>query len=134
MEPSRLAEIPLFAALQAAQLAEIAGLAVEVEAAEGETIATQGELGHALFAIESGSVEVDADGERVATLGPGDVFGEVAVLAAGTRMASVTATAPVRLIALRKRDVLTLERRSPQTYAHLQDLMHRRVDAAEDRQ
>jgi CRP-like cAMP-binding protein len=127
MEPSRLAEIPLFAALGNAQLAEIAAVVVEAEAAEGETIATQGELGHALFAIESGTVEVTANGDLVATLGAGDVFGEIAVIAAGVRMASVVATSPVRLIGLLTRDVLALERRSPQTYAHLLDLMNKRT-------
>jgi CRP-like cAMP-binding protein len=127
MEPSRLAEIPLFAALGNRQLAEIAAVAAEDHAGEGETIATQGELGHALFAIESGTVEVSADGDLVATLGAGDVFGEIAVIAAGVRMASVVATSPVRLIGLSKRDVLALERRSPQTYAHLLDLMNKRT-------
>jgi CRP-like cAMP-binding protein len=128
MDPSRLAEIPLFAALPRAELEEIASVAVEVETPEGEAIATQGELGHALFAIESGTVEVSADGQRLATLGPGDVFGEVAVMAAGIRMASVVATSPTRLIGLFKRDVWALERRSPQTYAHLLDLMNKRTD------
>jgi CRP-like cAMP-binding protein len=128
MDADRLAEIPLFAGLTDDQRAEIAAVAVEVEAGEGETIATQGDLGHALFAIESGTVEVSADGERLATLGPGDVFGEVAVMAAGIRMASVVSTSPVRLIGLFKRDVWALERRSPQTYAHLQDLMNKRTD------
>jgi CRP-like cAMP-binding protein len=132
MEASRLAEIPLFAGLEGAQLAEIAEVAVEVEAAEGDTIATQGELGHALFAIESGTVEVSANGERLATLGPGDVFGEVAVMAAGIRMASVVATSPVRLIGLFKRDVWALERRSPQTYAHLLDIMNQRTSFPRD--
>jgi CRP-like cAMP-binding protein len=42
------------------------------EAAEGETLAMQGDLGHAMFAIESGTVEVSADGEKLATLGAGD--------------------------------------------------------------
>jgi CRP-like cAMP-binding protein len=128
MDASRLAEIPLFAALERAQLAEIAGVAVELEAATGETITTQGELGHWLFAIERGTVEVSADGERLATLGPGDVFGEVAVITTGVRMASVVATSPVRLIGLVRRDVRALERRSPQTYAHLLDLVNRRTD------
>ncbi len=76
-----------------------------MEADEGETLATQGDLGHAMFAIESGTVEVSANGRRLATLGAGDVFGEVAVLAAGIRMAMVVATSRVRLIALLKRDV-----------------------------
>ena len=129
MEPSRLAEIPLFASLDRARLAEIAELASEVTADVGETIAVQGDHGNALFAIEQGTVEVIAHGERLASLGPGEVFGEIAVIAGGARVASVVATSPACLIALREDDVRSLERRSPQTYAHLQDLMGRRLDA-----
>jgi CRP-like cAMP-binding protein len=69
MEPSRLTEIPLFASLERGRLAEIAEVAVEVTAAEGERIAIQGDLGNALFAIERGTVEISADGERLAALG-----------------------------------------------------------------
>jgi CRP/FNR family transcriptional regulator, cyclic AMP receptor protein len=132
MEASRLAGIPLFAGLSSAELDELAAVAVEVEAGEGEAIATQGDLGHALFAIESGTVEVTADGKLLATLGPGDVFGEVAVMAAGIRMATVRTTSPVRLIGLFKRDVWALERSSPQTYAHLLDLMNQRTYGTSD--
>ena len=83
--------------------------------------------------IERGTVEVSADGERLAALGPGDVFGEIAVMAAGVRVATVVATSPLRLIALYKRDALALQRRSPQTYAHLLDMMAKRLDANNDR-
>jgi CRP/FNR family transcriptional regulator, cyclic AMP receptor protein len=126
VEASRLAAIPLFADLKPADLAAMAAAASEVEADEGATLATQGDFGHALFAIESGTVEVTADGERLATLGPGDVFGELAVIAAGRRMASVVATSPVRLIALFKRDVWALERQSPQAAERLRTLMAER--------
>jgi CRP-like cAMP-binding protein len=123
MDASRLAAIPLFADLDDDDLASISASAIEVEADEGEALATQGDLGHALFAIESGTVEVTADGERLATLGPGDVFGEMAVVAAGIRMATVVATSPVRLIAMLKRDVWALEQRSPETAARLRELL-----------
>jgi len=107
-------------------------VAVEVEAAEGDAIATQGDLGHAMFAIESGTVEVSANGQPLATLGQGDVFGEVAVLAAGIRMATVVATSPVRLIALLKRDVWAIERRSPETAERLRELIKQRLDFGRD--
>jgi CRP-like cAMP-binding protein len=123
VDASRLAAIPLFADLDDDDLASISASAIEVEADEGETLATQGDLGHALFAIESGTVEVTADGKRLATLGPGDVFGEMAVVAAGIRMATVVATSPVRLIAMLKRDVWALEQRSPETAARLRELL-----------
>jgi CRP-like cAMP-binding protein len=132
METSRLAAIPLFADLDEADRATIAAAAVEVEAGEGETLATQGDLGHAMFAIESGTVEVSANGQRLATLSAGDVFGEVAVLAAGIRMATVVATSPVRLIALLKRDVWGIERGSPETAARRRELIRERLDFGRD--
>ena len=123
VDASRLAAIPLFADLSHGDLAAIGESAIEINADTDETLATQGDLGHAMFAIESGTVEVTADGKQLATLGPGDVFGEVAVVAAGIRMATVIATSPVRLIALLKRDVWALERRSPETAARLRELL-----------
>ena len=123
VDASRLAAIPLFADLSHGDLAAIGESAIEINADTGETLATQGDLGHAMFAIESGTVEVTANGKQLATLGPGDVFGEVAVVAAGIRMATVIATSPVRLIALLKRDVWALERRSPETAARLRELL-----------
>src|SRR4029078_11993878 len=99
MKTTRLAAIPLFAELAEADLATIAAAAVEVEAAEGETLAAQGDLGHAMLPIESVTVQVSANGRRLATLGAGEVFGEVAVLAAGIRMGTGVGTSPVQLIA-----------------------------------
>jgi len=132
VETSRLAAIPLFAGLENADLEAIAAAASQVEANEGETLATQGDFGHALFAIESGTAEVSADDSTLATLGPGDVFGEVAVISTGRRMASVTATSPMRLIALFKRDVWALERRSPQAAERLRTLVAERRGAGHD--
>ena len=94
-------------------LASVAESAFEVEAVEGEQLALEGDFGYALYAIESGTADVSADGKALGSLGPGDVFGEIAVLASGRRTATVVATTPMRLIALFKRDVWALERRDP---------------------
>ena len=97
-----------FTASSLVVLREITGIAAsarEVDVEAGQALATEGEFGHALFAIESGTAEVSADGETRATLGPGDVFGEIAVMASGRRTASVVATSPMRLVAFFKRDV-----------------------------
>jgi CRP-like cAMP-binding protein len=117
----------LFASLDAASIAEIAAAASELTAAEGETVIAEGDFGNALFAIESGTAEVSMEGKRVATLGPGDVFGEIAVVASGRRTASVVALSPLRLIALFKTDVWALERRAPATAEHLRALVTERV-------
>ena len=122
MDTSRLAGIPLFADLPDADLATIAAAALEVKVEAGETLAAQGQTGHALFAILSGTADVIADGAKRAVLGPGDVFGEIAVLAAGHRTASVVATSPMTLIAIFTDGASALERQSPAAAARLREL------------
>jgi CRP/FNR family cyclic AMP-dependent transcriptional regulator len=117
---------PFFADLPEDELAAISGVAFEVEVASGQALASEGRIGHSLFAIESGTAEVAIEGARVRTIGAGDVVGEIAVYASppdpfaapevaegGLRTASVVATSPMRLIGMFKRDVWALERRAP---------------------
>ena len=129
MDAERLSAIPFFAALSDGDRAAVAEVAFEVEAAEGEALATEGDFGYALYAIESGSADVSADGTHVRTLGPGDVFGEIAVIASGRRTATVVASEPTRLIALFKRDVWALEQRNPDAAASLRALVAERRTA-----
>lgn len=126
METARLAAIPLFSGLEDEDLAAIASAASEVEAGEGESVATEGDFGHALYAVESGTAEVTSDGKKLGTLGPGDVFGEIAVLASGRRTATVVATSPMRLIALFKPEVWALERKAPVAAERLRSLIAER--------
>ncbi len=126
METSRLQAIPLFAGLDEADLDTIAAAASEVEAVEGQSLATQGDFGYALYAVESGTAEVSANGSLLRTLGPGDVFGEIAVIASGRRTASVAATSPMRLIVLFNRDVWALEQQAPEAAARLRALVAER--------
>jgi CRP-like cAMP-binding protein len=127
MDVPRLMTIPLFAGVDEASLAALAGAATEVQATEGETIATEGDFGHALYAIESGTADVVSAGNTLRSLGPGDVFGEIAVIAAGRRSASVVATSPMRLVAFFKRDVWALERRAPEAAERLRSLIGERT-------
>jgi CRP/FNR family transcriptional regulator, cyclic AMP receptor protein len=127
MDVSRLAAIPLFHSLSEEHLAALAAVATETDAAEGQRLATEGEFGHALYAIEEGTAEVTLDGRPAGTLASGDVFGEIAVLAAGRRTATVVATSPMRLIAIFKRDVWALEQSSPETSGELRKLVADRL-------
>ena len=61
---------------------------------------TQGDLGDRYYVIESGEVDVVGDGDLVSTLGPGEGFGEIALLRSGPRTATVRARSDVRLRAL----------------------------------
>lgn len=130
MDPSRLGSIPFFAGLSDDDLAALAEAMSEAEAFEGQMLAAEGDFGHALYVIESGTAEVSADGVPVRTLGPGDVFGEIAVLASGRRTATVVAASLMRLLALFKRDVWALERRSPALAERLRALVAERLAAA----
>jgi len=129
VDSARLTAIPLFAELEPEHLAALAEVVSEVEAVPGQSLATEGDFGHALYAIESGTADVSCDGEPVRTLGAGDVFGEVAVLKAGRRTATVVASSPMSLIAIFKRDVWALEQRSPATGERLRQLVSERLAA-----
>ncbi len=139
MDSSRIGAIPFFADLPADDLATVASVATEVEISSGQALAAEGGTGHSLFAVESGTADVVIAGEKVATIGPGDVVGEAAVLSAppdpfappevteaGLRTASVIATSPMRLISLFKRDVWALDQRAPGAIERLQALLDQR--------
>jgi CPA1 family monovalent cation:H+ antiporter len=111
---AELASIPLFAELTLDQRESVARLCEKAEVAQGDTLLREGDFGYAMFAITSGSAEVVQDGVVIRTLGPGDVFGEVAVLAGGRRTASVVATTPMKLVTVFNRDLWRLERDIPE--------------------
>lgn len=108
-----LETIPLLAGLDERELAVLAAGADRVDADAGEELTREGEFGHAVFAIVAGTAEVTVDGTVVRRLGPGDVFGEIAIMASGRRTATVTATTELRLITLFKRDLWSLADRDP---------------------
>ena len=70
----------------------------------GETIIREGEVGEELFLISEGEVEVDREGREVARLGPGDFFGDLALMSGNPRNANVIATRPVDTYVLGKSD------------------------------
>jgi CRP/FNR family transcriptional regulator, cyclic AMP receptor protein len=122
----RLAVVPLFTGLPQNELNAIAAVAGEVELANGDVMTREGEFGHCLFAIEEGTADVMCDGAKLRTVAVGDVIGEVAVLAAGRRSATVVATSPMRLISFFKRDVWALEQEAPEASRLLRDLLETR--------
>jgi len=100
----RLAGIPLFAGAQRRQLERIARLCTEVTVPPGRVLCRQGESGREFFVIEEGTVTVSNSDRQLATLGPGDFFGELALLDGKTRNATVTADSKVRLLVLTRQE------------------------------
>jgi CRP-like cAMP-binding protein len=126
MDSAALDGIPLLAGLTDEERAEVAASLRDVTVEAGTTLAVQGENAYQLFVIESGSADVRRDGEVVRTLGAGDVFGEIGLLATGTRTASVVATSPMRLGAIFMREFNQLERRMPRLGRSLREAMAQR--------
>ena len=123
MDTAALDDIPTFADLTTEEREEVAGCLRDVAVETGATLAVQGDNAFQLFVIESGTAEVRRGGEVIGTLGPGDVFGEIGLLATGTRTATVVATSPMRLGAMFIREFKELERSMPQLARSLRDGM-----------
>jgi CRP-like cAMP-binding protein len=87
VDETRLAGIPLVAGLTLDQRASVASVCEQLDVEEGATLVKEGDFGFAVFAITSGTADVVHEGAVVRRLGPGDVFGEIAVLSGGRRTA-----------------------------------------------
>jgi CRP-like cAMP-binding protein len=95
--------VPLFLHCTKGQLAALAAEADELSVAEGKNLTRQGEHGREFIVIVEGAAEVVKDGRRIASLRSGDFLGELALLSGSPRTATVTTTAPSRLLVLTER-------------------------------
>jgi hypothetical protein len=95
-----LGGIPIFAPLAAPQLERLAKALVEDRVPEGATVCVQGDPGEDFYVIAEGRAAVEVGGEQARALGPGDFFGEIALLRNVPRTATVRALTPLRLFAL----------------------------------
>jgi CRP/FNR family transcriptional regulator, cyclic AMP receptor protein len=108
-----IAGTPLFDGVDGAGIEAVAERAVEVEFAAERVIARQGEIGTGFFIVVEGRVRVVRDGATLATLGPGEFFGEMSVLDGRPRVAQVVAETPTRCLALASWDLEAVIRREP---------------------
>jgi CRP/FNR family cyclic AMP-dependent transcriptional regulator len=130
MDPEHLKTIPLFSSLSEKALDTVAVFASETSVSAGKRLVHEGDYSYDLIVIESGTADVTKDGEVIASLGPGDVFGEMGMLTGGKRTADVVATSPMRLITLSKWD---LKRISNEVSGQLQALVEQRRQHDEQR-
>jgi MFS family permease len=94
-ELALLRAVPFLSSLPAATLAQLAQRLAPARFPAGTTIVAEGDRGDRLYVMDEGSVDVVEDGRRVVALGPGDYFGEIALLGERPRVASVVARTPV---------------------------------------
>jgi len=95
-----LGQVPLFAAAGPEALAEIDRATSEIHVVEGTALTHEGRHEGYFFVIVSGTVRVERGGRTVNTLGPGDFFGEIALLDGGPRTATAIAETPCRLLTM----------------------------------
>jgi CRP-like cAMP-binding protein len=108
MDRSNVKEVPLFASVPKREHGKLASLVDEVEVEAGATVMTQGEYAREFAVIVDGNAAVVRDGEHVATLGPGEFFGEVGLLNGPSRSASVVALTDLKLLVVGPREFTTL--------------------------
>ncbi len=99
-----LRKIPLFARCSADELKSIASRVRSREDARGATLCQQGQRADEFFVIVEGHAEARRDGSVLRTMGPGDFFGEIALIDEGPRTATVTSTSPLRCLVIRSQD------------------------------
>jgi CRP-like cAMP-binding protein len=126
----RLEAIPLFASLAAEERELVGDLVDPVQVAAGHDVASQYAFGYSFFMIEDGTAEVRVDDVGVAQLGPGDFFGEIALLCTGRRTAAVVATSPMKLLSLFDRDFREIEAKVPGLGRELRRVAGERLAAA----
>jgi CRP-like cAMP-binding protein len=99
-----LQQVSLFAACSRKDLQLVAKRAEEIRVPAGKALVTEGETGHEFFVILSGTARVTRHGRKIATLGPGDAFGELALLEKSPRNATVVAETDMELVVLGQRE------------------------------
>lgn len=99
-----LAQVPMFSACSKKDLQTIAKASDEVSVAAGKTLVEEGKPGHEFFLIVDGTATVLRNGRKVATLGPGQYFGEMALLDRGPRSATVRADTDMTVLVLGQRE------------------------------
>ena len=134
MDQARLRRIPAFADLSDDDLARIAALASELSVPAGKVLVREGDWSYDMLAIEEGTADVLREGARIAELGPGDVVGEIGVMDATQRSATVVATSGMLLITLDRWSVKKLVRQAPDAIDHLRAVADARRRRDADRQ
>jgi len=128
LDVSLLKTIPLFAEVEDEKLQKIAPFASTDEFAEGAVVLKEGGYSNHFYAIEEGTAKVERDGNHLADLGPGDVFGEQGLLAKQERSATVTATSRLRVIKIEHWELSRMRKAMPQVVEDLQRKVEERQD------
>jgi voltage-gated potassium channel len=130
VSPDRLRAVPLFASLSEDDLVGLGAAFEQKHSSVGTHLTLEGASGYSFFVIETGTVEVERGGETLQTLGPGDYFGEAAILTGERRNATVTASSDVELLVLFGTEFRRLETELPAAAEQIRQKMAERAAEA----
>ena len=129
MDAKRLQGIRIFSGLSKKELGRVAQWTDELAVREGYELATEGRFAHEFFVIEEGTAEVVQGDTRIAELGPGDFFGEIALLETERRTATVRATSPMEVIVMFEREFKRMEHELPAVADRIHAAIRARLDS-----
>ena len=127
IDADRILAQPLFATLSRKDAEEFAPFCEARHVEPGHPVFNQGGLAAAFFVIESGEAEAVADGQALRTMGPGDWFGDIAIVEHTRRTAGVRATTPLTVIAMTDFEFRRLEAEHPEIAATITATMKQRL-------
>jgi CRP-like cAMP-binding protein len=121
--------VPLFSLLSKGELRRVAKLADEVDLRAGKVLTTEGTRGREFFVLLEGSADVRSNTRLLPALGPGDFFGEIALVTDVPRTATVTTTTPVRALVITDRAFRELMRAEPEIQGKVLEAVAQRLAA-----
>lgn len=128
-----LARVPLFGNCTRQEIEAITAVAQDSTFEPGQIIVTQGTPGQAFYLILSGRVEILRDGASLGGFGPGDFFGEMSLLDAAPRSATIRALEPTSCMMLSSWDFRSVLEKHPSIAIKLLEIFSRRLRVANDR-
>jgi CRP-like cAMP-binding protein len=128
--PADLADVPLFDALEPDERAAIAPWFELEDVGPGVKLTGEGAAGYSFFVLRDGTATVTIDGSEVRTLGPGDFFGELAILGDGRRTATVTTASPSQVLVLFGTEFRRLQQEYPETAVRIESALREIAQAA----
>lgn len=126
-----LANVPLFSSFTREELTALDGIAKEVDHVADDMVVQEGATGVGFHLILEGQVKVTVGGKTVSRLGPGDFFGEIALLDGGPRTATVSAETPLRTLSMASWEFKPFVERHPSLAYKLLVEVARRLRSAE---
>jgi CRP/FNR family cyclic AMP-dependent transcriptional regulator len=123
----RLATVPLFEGLSKKQLRRISVLMTPLDLPAGKVLTREGQPGYEFVIVLEGEVEVRQGDRVVATRGPGEYVGEIALLDKRPRTATVVATTPVSVEVLSRREFMSLLAEAPELSEQILETMAQRL-------